>query len=156
MPNLLRLKRRGVFIKVLPVLPTHTPTSWITISTGAWLGTHGITGIFSLILRIEDSQILRLYGDRVWGVIFTRGRTCRGGRGVCLHTARYGLSSLNTFIVRTLFKEGLRVEEDCMAYGYSSHYSLPSGIPTSQGLWGSSTFRGFWWRLYKMYFPRIT
>ena len=26
---------------------------------------------FSLILRIEDSQILRLYGDRIEGVIFT-------------------------------------------------------------------------------------
>jgi len=50
MPNLLRLKRRGVFIKALPVLSTHTPTNWTTISTGAWPGTHGITR-FSILTR---------------------------------------------------------------------------------------------------------
>ena len=44
MPNLRKLVERGVFAEALPVLPTHTPTNWTTIGTGAWPGTHGITG----------------------------------------------------------------------------------------------------------------
>ncbi|HID94590.1 MAG TPA: hypothetical protein EYP53_00840, partial [Candidatus Latescibacteria bacterium] len=44
MPNLKRLAESGVFAEALPVLPTHTPTNWTTIGTGAWPGTHGITG----------------------------------------------------------------------------------------------------------------
>ncbi|HIC96239.1 TPA: hypothetical protein EYP12_06400, partial [Candidatus Bipolaricaulota bacterium] len=52
MPNLKELAERGVFAEALPVLPTHTPTNWTTISTGAWPGTHGITG-FSVHHRGE-------------------------------------------------------------------------------------------------------
>jgi len=44
MPNLKKLTGRGVFAEALPVLPTHTPTNWTTIGTGAWPGTHGIIG----------------------------------------------------------------------------------------------------------------
>ena len=50
MPNLDELRRRGVFARVMPTIPTHTPTNWTTISTGAWPGTHGITG-FSILTR---------------------------------------------------------------------------------------------------------
>jgi len=50
MPNLSKLRRRGVFARALPTIPTHTPTNWTTISTGAWPGTHGITG-FSILTK---------------------------------------------------------------------------------------------------------
>ena len=53
MPNLLKLKKKGVFAKAMPTIPTHTPTNWTTISTGAWPGTHGITG-FSILTRGES------------------------------------------------------------------------------------------------------
>ena len=44
------LMRRGVFARALPAIPTHTPVNWTTISTGAWPGTHGVTG-FSILTR---------------------------------------------------------------------------------------------------------
>ena len=87
-------------------------------------------------MRIEDSQILRLYGDRVGGVIFTlRERPVEKVVEFPTHSeVRLEFIECIYYSVRTLFKEGIRVEEDCMAHGYSSHYSLLSGIPTSQGL----------------------
>lgn len=44
MPNIAKLIERGSYAHALPVLPTHTPVNWTTIGTGAWPGTHGITG----------------------------------------------------------------------------------------------------------------
>src|SRR4030067_22795 len=39
-----RLLREGCFAEnCLPPLPTLTTTNWVTLSTGAWPGTHGIT-----------------------------------------------------------------------------------------------------------------
>lgn len=53
MPNIKKLIDRGVFAHALPVLPTHTPVNWTTIGTGAWPGTHGITG-FSMKDRTRE------------------------------------------------------------------------------------------------------
>ncbi len=52
MPNLRKLAGRGVFTEALSVIPTQTPPNWTTIGTGAWPGTHGITG-FSMHHRGE-------------------------------------------------------------------------------------------------------
>jgi len=44
LPNLERLRRRGVWAKhCLVPHPTITPPNWTTIVTGAWLGTHCVT-----------------------------------------------------------------------------------------------------------------
>jgi len=53
MPHLSALMQRGCFAHALPVLPTHTPVNWTTIGTGAWPGTHGITG-FSMKDRTKE------------------------------------------------------------------------------------------------------
>lgn len=42
-PNTANLIREGVFAEALPCPPVDTPTNWVTIVTGAWPGTHGIT-----------------------------------------------------------------------------------------------------------------
>lgn len=57
MPNLKRILERGIYADALPVIPTHTPTNWTTIGTGAWPGTHGITG-FSVHHRGEPLSVL--------------------------------------------------------------------------------------------------
>ncbi len=44
LPNIAKLIQRGAYARPFPALPTHTPVNWATISTGAWPGTHGITG----------------------------------------------------------------------------------------------------------------
>jgi len=43
-PEIARLLEDGFFSPAIPALPTDTPTNWTTIATGAWSGTHGITG----------------------------------------------------------------------------------------------------------------
>jgi len=43
MPNVARLMKNGTYSRALPVPPVDTPTNWVTIVTGAWPGTHGIT-----------------------------------------------------------------------------------------------------------------
>ncbi len=53
MPHIAKLIERGSFGHALPVLPTHTPVNWTTIGTGAWPGTHGITG-FSMKDRTKE------------------------------------------------------------------------------------------------------
>ena len=53
MPHIAKLIERGSFAHALPVLPTHTPVNWTTIGTGAWPGTHGITG-FSMKDRTKE------------------------------------------------------------------------------------------------------
>ncbi|HDZ45063.1 MAG TPA: hypothetical protein ENH80_14115, partial [Phycisphaerae bacterium] len=53
MPNIAKLIERGVQANAMPVLPTHTPVNWTTIGTGAWPGTHGITG-FSMKDRTRE------------------------------------------------------------------------------------------------------
>jgi predicted AlkP superfamily phosphohydrolase/phosphomutase len=53
MPHIAKLIERGAFANALPVLPTHTPVNWTTIGTGAFPGTHGITG-FSMKDRTKD------------------------------------------------------------------------------------------------------
>ncbi|MCK4601986.1 MAG: alkaline phosphatase family protein, partial [Phycisphaerae bacterium] len=53
MPHIRKLIDRGSFAHALPVLPTHTPVNWTTIGTGAWPGTHGITG-FSMKDRTKE------------------------------------------------------------------------------------------------------
>jgi len=53
MPHIAKLIDRGAFAHALPVLPTHTPVNWTTIGTGAWPGTHGITG-FSMKDRTKE------------------------------------------------------------------------------------------------------
>jgi len=42
LPNLARLRERGVLTRVRPVIPAQTPTNWTTIATGATPGNHGI------------------------------------------------------------------------------------------------------------------
>ncbi|GAF90532.1 unnamed protein product, partial [marine sediment metagenome] len=42
-PHMARLMKEGSFMKALPCPPVDTPTNWVTIVTGAWPGTHGIT-----------------------------------------------------------------------------------------------------------------
>ncbi|MBM4401313.1 MAG: hypothetical protein FJ045_05115, partial [Crenarchaeota archaeon] len=44
LPCFRRLMEEGSFAEALPAMPTDTPTNWTTIATGAWTGTHGITG----------------------------------------------------------------------------------------------------------------
>ena len=45
LPTLARLMREGVHaVNCLVPFPTITPPNWTTIATGAWPGTHGITG----------------------------------------------------------------------------------------------------------------
>jgi predicted AlkP superfamily phosphohydrolase/phosphomutase len=44
LPNIAKLIERGARARPFPALPTHTPVNWATIGTGAWPGTHGITG----------------------------------------------------------------------------------------------------------------
>jgi len=82
MPNLLRLKRKGVFIKALSSLPTHTPTNWTTISTGALPGTHGITG-FSILTKGKsylerksgfDTRMVR--AEFLWQAAERAGKKC--------------------------------------------------------------------------------
>ncbi len=46
-PNIKRIIDEGVFSEALPCPPCDTPTNWTTIATGAWPGTHGITGFFT-------------------------------------------------------------------------------------------------------------
>ncbi len=43
MPNVARLVEGGVYSRALPAPPVDSPTNWVTIATGAWPGTHGIT-----------------------------------------------------------------------------------------------------------------
>ncbi len=62
MPNLSKLIQRGCFAHALPVLPTHTPVNWTTIGTGAWPGTHGITG-FSINDRTKELTNLASSAD---------------------------------------------------------------------------------------------
>jgi predicted AlkP superfamily phosphohydrolase/phosphomutase len=57
LPNLKELLERGVSANALPVLPTHTPVNWATLATGAWPGTHGITG-FSIHHRGEPLNVV--------------------------------------------------------------------------------------------------
>lgn len=42
-PNIAKLMKEGAFMEALPCPPVDTPTNWVTIVTGAWPGTHGIT-----------------------------------------------------------------------------------------------------------------
>ena len=61
MPNLARLKERGVFRPMLGVFPTLTPPGWTAVSTGSWPGTHGVM----------DFNIRKLGGrldETVWGI----------------------------------------------------------------------------------------
>ncbi len=46
MPNVRRLMENGGFSKVLTGPPAITPCNWNTLSTGAYLGTHGIPGFW--------------------------------------------------------------------------------------------------------------
>lgn len=50
LPNIKKLIEKGAYGSPFPVMPTHTPVNWTTISTGAWPGTHGITG-FSMLQK---------------------------------------------------------------------------------------------------------
>jgi predicted AlkP superfamily phosphohydrolase/phosphomutase len=50
MPNIKKLIASGAYGSPFPVMPTHTPVNWTTISTGAWPGTHGVTG-FSMLQK---------------------------------------------------------------------------------------------------------
>jgi predicted AlkP superfamily phosphohydrolase/phosphomutase len=43
MPNIARLIKKGTYSRALPAPPVDSPTNWVTIATGAWPGTHGIT-----------------------------------------------------------------------------------------------------------------
>ena len=43
LPNIAKLAREGMCEKALGVLPSHPPTGYATIATGAYPGTHGIT-----------------------------------------------------------------------------------------------------------------
>ncbi len=43
MPNIARLIKKGTYSRALPAPPVDSPTNWVTIVTGAWPGTHGIT-----------------------------------------------------------------------------------------------------------------
>ena len=47
LPNFKALMEKGVFAPALASPPTDTPTNWTTIVTGAWTGTHGITGFYT-------------------------------------------------------------------------------------------------------------
>lgn len=44
MPNLEKLLARGSFAKALPSPPAVSATNWASVGTGAWTGTHGVTG----------------------------------------------------------------------------------------------------------------
>jgi len=47
LPNMQRIKEKGVYLDALCPFPTITPPNWATISTGVWPGTHGITGFYT-------------------------------------------------------------------------------------------------------------
>lgn len=42
MPNLERIKKKGIFTRMRPVIPAQTPSNWQTIVTGATPGTHSV------------------------------------------------------------------------------------------------------------------
>lgn len=44
LPNISKLIKNGASGRLLPIPPCDTPTNWTALSTGAWTGTHGLTG----------------------------------------------------------------------------------------------------------------
>jgi len=76
------LMRRGVFARALPAIPTHTPVNWTTISTGAWPGTHGVTG-FSILTRgrsyrekLSGFDTRSVRAEFLWEAAERAGRKC--------------------------------------------------------------------------------
>jgi len=53
LPNLDALVKRGAYTRVRAPFPGTTPVGWATVSTGAYPGTHGITG--SVVLDAHDA-----------------------------------------------------------------------------------------------------
>ena len=47
LPNMKKIKEKGVYLDAICPFPTITPPNWATISTGVWPGTHGITGFYT-------------------------------------------------------------------------------------------------------------
>ena len=58
LPNIASLIRRGYFAKALAPIPTLTSTNWVTIATGAWPGTHGIT---DMLVHIKGESLEKLH-----------------------------------------------------------------------------------------------
>ena len=83
LPYLHQLIQEGVFLEVLPSPPCDTPTNWVTIATGAWTGTHGVTG-FNIHLPGEsyeegvscafDTKLCQ--AEFLWNVAEREGLTC--------------------------------------------------------------------------------
>lgn len=84
MPNLKKLMKRAVHGRAIPSFPTHTPTNWTTIATGADVAIHGInvfnynTGlrraesIWQAVERQKGFSILLRYPG-TWPVDFSSG-----------------------------------------------------------------------------------
>ena len=80
LPNLTKLVKNGAFGRLLPVPPCDTPTNWTSLSTGAWTGTHGITG-FNVHLpgepldKVHSSCDSRLcMAEHIWDVAERLGK----------------------------------------------------------------------------------
>ena len=46
LPNIMQLIKKGVLTKSFPAFPPSTSVNWTTIATGAYPGTHGVTGMY--------------------------------------------------------------------------------------------------------------
>ncbi len=83
LPHLHQLIQEGSLLEVLPSPPCDTATNWTTIATGAWTGTHGVTG-FGVHLPGESYELgtrctcdTRLcQAEYLWNVAEKQGLTC--------------------------------------------------------------------------------
>lgn len=55
MPNFAKLMENGTHGRAIPSFPTHTPTNWTTIATGADVYTHGVD-VFNYDTRIRKAE----------------------------------------------------------------------------------------------------
>lgn len=82
LPNITSLMEKGFFSKALPSPPNQTATNWTTIATGAWTGTHGLSGFFihlpgDPINILHQSQNTELCGaEFLWDVAEKVGKKC--------------------------------------------------------------------------------
>ena len=68
LPNIDKLMKKGIFLKMLPAVQVDTPTNWTTILTGAWPKTHGIN---SFGFHVEGESFDKVYdmGDNLFPII---------------------------------------------------------------------------------------
>jgi len=82
LPNLTRLMKDGASGPMLPVPPCDTPTNWTSLVTGAWSGTHGITGFN---IHLPGDPLDKVYSpndtslceaEYIWNVAERLGKKC--------------------------------------------------------------------------------